>query len=296
MLMKNIKTYILFCIILALIHIDASIYASGESEARTDFPHLFATQKQLENRISEVSENFAFILPNGKIHQTFHEKEKSLYQTFSPDMQHLSTSDFKTKAFTIIKIDREQIPHIKIDGNTQWRLSNKLKNEKKINGEDFSALGFKTREVKYYRYDGSNPLFTPNSSYNTMSYISVDGAEKPVLERFLFYRWTGVNMGVDLETYMFAIDTYTGLVFTYVKIGAWKSAFGVQIPTNYDPIDYYKTQDGSPRFFFEYDPVGFVSKEGDIILYDWYIERTKENLKEQLLSYAPLGKSPYYIP
>ncbi len=288
------KKYIF--IILTLLHACTFMFAVGASDARSESPKLFATQEEIRLRTENISQNFAYILPNGEVHPEYTGNKHELAQVLSPDIQYIQSSAFSTTSFTITKISRGQIPSIHLEKNALWESTSSNYNEKTTYGKDFSALGFKTNNVAYYRYDGENPLFSPNSLYNSMLYTTIGSEEKRVLERFVFYRWTGENMGIDLDTYMYAIDTYTGLVFTYVKIGSWKSAFGVEVPTRYDPIDIYRAQNSSPRLFFEYDPIGYISKEGLLVLHDWYIEKTKEKLADQLVAHLPIGKSPYYMP
>ncbi len=272
------------------------MFASGENDARSDSPDFFASEQEVHNRISSVSENFKYILPNGNIHKDYTGDKSKLESLFSPDIQSLTTSDYYFKSFTIQEIDNGQIPKIQLLDNTSWTIMDSDFYEYASQGESFSALGLKTNNVVYLRYNGQNPLFSANSAYNAMTYTDTNAIDQKVLDRFMFFRWQGTNMGIDLDTYMYAIDTFTGLVFTYVKIGAWKGAFGFEVPTRYDPIDIYTFLDGNPRLFFEYDPIGYVSKDGFIILHDWYIEKTKQKLQTQLESHLPTGRSPYYVP
>ncbi len=283
-------------ITLTLLQTCAFMFAVGASDARSESPNLFASQEEIRLRTENISQNFAYLLPNGEIHPGYTGNKDELLQMLSPDIQHIVSANFLTTSFSITEISRGQIPTIHLENNTLWEETSSNYNENITYGNDFSALGFKTSNVAYYRYDGENPLFSPNSLYNSMLYTTIGSEEKKVLERFVFYRWTGENMGIDLDTYMYAIDTYTGLVFTYVKIGSWKSAFGVEVPTRYDPVDIYKAQNETPHLFFEYDPIGYISKEGVLVLHDWYIKKTKEKLANQLVSSLPVGKSPYYIP
>ncbi len=271
-------------------------FTGGVSEAQISYPELFVSQVQLQEHSQEISPNFKYILEDGQIHNSYTEDRESLRKLFSPDIEHIVSSSFYSKSFSIIEIDKSQIPSIQLDDNAVWLDTSNSPTEKILQGNNFSALGFQTKNVVYHRYEGQNPLFDAENAYNTMSYTTVTNETEQVLERFLFFRWTGKNMGVNLDTYMYAIDTYTGLVFAYVKIGTWNSAFGVEVPVKYDPIDIYKSNEDSARFFFEYDPIGYVSKESTIVLFDWYVEKTKANLKTQLMAHLPLGKSPYFIP
>ncbi len=274
--------------------LSVALFASGVDEK--EMSDIYATKTQIEKRAQHISDNFMYILPDGKIHPAYSENKEKLQAMFSPDIAYLKTSDFYSQSFTISEITKGQIPHIHLQDATNWQKTDAQNTEQSASGENFSALGFKTRNVQYFRYTGENPLFSSTSEYNTMSYTGIDAITEKVLKRFLFYRWTGNNMGIPLDTYMYAIDTYTGLVFTYVKIGDWKGAFGVEVPTRYDPIEMYKAEDGEPHLFFEYDPIGYISKEKELVLYDWYIEKTKEKLSIQLAAHHPVGKSPYYEP
>ncbi len=282
--------------IIQLVVICATINAVGKYDARNVYPDQFAPLEQIETKFQDLSPNFQYIRPNGHIHDTFEGNKDELMKKFSPDIKHLKTDDFYIKEFSISEISKGQIPTINLKETVNWEQQDKNYAEYISLGEDFFALGFKTQKVIYYRYNGKNPLFPAHSLYNNKQYTTLENETENVLDRFIFFRWTGKNMGITLDTYMFAIDTYTGLVFTYVKIGSWENAFGVEIPSRYDPIDAYKTYNNQPHLFFEYDPIGYISKDGELILYDWYIKKTQEKLEVQLEAMLPIGKSPYYVP
>ncbi len=278
----------------SFLSLHTALYSGGVTEK--DMSEIYATHEQIETQSQNISKNFMYILPDGNIDPSYEGNKENLQAMFSPDIAYLKTSDFYTQAYTITEIDKGQIPKIHLQDIADWKKTDTTNTEQSTTGKNFSALGFKTRNVQYFRYTGENPLFSPTSEYNNLSYSGIDTTTEKVLDRFLFYRWTGSNMGIPLDTYMYAIDTYTGLVFTYVKIGEWTGAFGVEVPTRYDPIEMYKAEDGKPKLFFEYDPIGYISKDKELVLYDWYIEKTKAKLKEQLSDHHPVGKSPYYNP
>lgn len=268
------KCTIVFCVF-SLFFSTENIFPAGTSEKNIDNLLLGINDTVLESSIDRVDYKLQNVLKN------------------TVDNNAIFNAD--TIGFIILDIDKNQIPHIYCIPDNNWNKSDTVVNEYIKAGESFHSLSFKTKNVQYYKYSAMNPLLAPNHSYNNSFYTTLEGEKKNVLDRFVFFRWTGSTMGIELDTYMYAVDTYTNFVFTYVKIGAWKEAFGVQVPLRYDPLDIYSLEDGQLRWFFEYDPVGYIAKDGELVFYDWYPQMIQKKLEEQLEINLPLGKSPYFV-
>ncbi|MFI3257449.1 MAG: hypothetical protein R3Y36_04040 [Spirochaetales bacterium] len=269
-------------------------YSVGKNDALDYVGHWLANEQQFAKTLQQLPSTFKYILPNGEIHPDYEGEHDALVALFSPRIDELSNIVVADRSFTVAEINKEQTPTMHFKNEGQWLVSNEVRGESKYRGEDFYALGFKAQHVMYYRYSGKSPFFEPTDYYNRASYHSASGEIENVLSRFMFYRWTASSMGVPLDNYMLAVDTYTGLVFSFVKISTWNSFFGIEVPVSYGPVDIYEGQDGHFHWFFEYDPIGYLDADGTVILHDWYIENTKQKVSEQLFHQLPLGKSPYY--
>lgn len=116
-----------------------------------------------------------------------------------------------------------------------------------------------------YQYRGKNPLVNPDCAYNNSE----------VLKRFYFYRFSGKAIGaVDLDNYLAAVDTHSKFLFVYAEITDSDAAVGQLIPRAYQTVEVseraQKRADGTPRPFYEYDPIGYVASDGTVMLYDEY--------------------------
>lgn len=117
-------------------------------------------------------------------------------------------------------------------------------------------------DVEITVYCGWNPLFTEGMNSYPHDFI----------ERFRFYQFKGdakiLGMGVSLDNYIFAVDTYSKLVFAYGGISGTEKKFGREVPCSYVPVE--GVSKGVTRFFYENDPIGFVTESGVVVLYDEY--------------------------
>lgn len=119
-------------------------------------------------------------------------------------------------------------------------------------------------DVEITVYCGWNPLFPEG----------MDSYPGDFIERFRFYQFKGdakiLGMGVSLDNYIFAVDTYSKLVFAYGGISKTEKKFGREVPCAYVPVE------GIPlcktSFFYENDPIGFVTQSGKVVLYNEYRE------------------------
>ncbi len=175
-----------------------------------------------------------------------------------------------------------------------WNSANPTKKEFSKGGPNSSGGGHSITAMHYYLYKGLNPVFSPNSSYNT-------GAHGDRVKRFYFYRFTGKGGGIQgLDNMLVAVDTYTKLVFSFSLPIRFTSVLGQQVPTAWGAVDT-KVQNGKYKFY-EYDPVGIVDKNGKVELYKWYTDamgRSDYNPiigspDREVATYGKTGRSPYY--
>ncbi|PCG20400.1 hypothetical protein [Brachyspira sp. G79] len=136
-------------------------------------------------------------------------------------------------------------------------------------------------EIKIYVYRGVNPFKTQN--------------DNNIESQFYFYRYTGKVFGfMQLDNFLIAVDTKTGLVFPYAVPEKW-SALGS--PDGWISAELGKTGNPNggaditftPHKFWQYDPIGQVNDDGSVTLEQFYIDAQGNN------NYKPqyTGASPY---
>lgn len=136
-------------------------------------------------------------------------------------------------------------------------------------------------EIKIYVYRGVNPFKTKN--------------DNNIESQFYFYRYTGKVLGfMQLDNFLIAVDTKTGLVFPYAVPEKW-SVLGS--PDGWISAELGKT--GNPGGgaditfeaykFWQYDPIGQVNDNGSVTLEQFYI--TGQENKDYKPKYT--GASPY---
>lgn len=128
------------------------------------------------------------------------------------------------------------------------------------------------KNVSVYVYRGVNPLLQQQEQNRTYP--------AGILDRFRFYQFTGdakvLGIGVSLDNYLIAVDTWSKFVFAYGEITAVKKSFGQMVPQQYTAVEKSSLHSGV-RPFYEYDPIGYVNADGTVVLYTEYKDRVKEN-------------------
>ena len=122
---------------------------------------------------------------------------------------------------------------------------------------------------------GKNPLVQYNGVYNSSERI----------DRFFFIRAEG-NAIVQLDNYLIAIDTYSKFIFAYAKITKYSDVFGQLLPTEFQAIERYHLG----YKFYEYDPIGFIDKDKNVILYQVYADDMTANSSEYVPRYSGMDK------
>lgn len=156
----------------------------------------------------------------------------------------------------------------------------------------WKAQGFGMNPLSIYRYDHKNPLIAVDGTYNNSDR----------LQRFLFYRIIGEAVVVDLDQYLIAVDTYSKFVFAYAKVTSTTTVVGNKVPNGFSPVENF----GENRFFYEYDPIGYVKESGELVLYQEYRDAmlaTKsigffpaiKDPSRPMASEEGPGTSPYYV-
>lgn len=213
-----------------------------------------------------------------------------------PQNNDINDKDFDGNVFNTWFITAKflsgNIPEYKFlkEYSSPWHLKDANTKEYRYIGPDTTAASGSLNPSftpTYYKYKGKNHKYAYNGKYNT-------GAHGERMERFYFYRFTGTAVGVSLDNALIAIDKYTKLAFAYAKPVSFGS-FGN--PTSWKAID-----EKSEYKFYEYDPVGIVSNDGSVELYDWFKNNLKAgnyepflgDLTRDVANYNKPGRSPYF--
>lgn len=196
-----------------------------------------------------------------------------------------------------VEFDDSNIPQYGFfEGGTQWTESQVKVGypEVSFNADKrgWKAQGYSMNPLSIYRYDHKNPLIAVDGTYNNSDR----------LQRFLFYRIIGEAVVVDLDQYLIAVDTYSKFVFAYAKVTSTTTVVGNKVPNGFGPVESY----GEKRFFYEYDPIGYVKESGELVLYQEYRDAmlaTKsigffpaiKDPSRPMASEEGPGTSPYYV-
>ena len=179
------------------------------------------------------------------------------------------------------------------DGTNVCYIYNAPDGESKngVPGTPGSAIGL--TKLKIYVYKGVNPFKTKN--------------DNEIEKQFYFYRYVG-NAMYDLDNFLIAVDTKTGLVFPYAVPEKWKNMLLSWGPDGWISAENGKTlsfPSNDPTFgqadpistevtfeahkFWQYDPIGQVNDDGSVTLEQFYIDAQGKS------DYKPryTGTSPY---
>ncbi|MEI0447020.1 hypothetical protein R4J03_08165 [Brachyspira intermedia] len=143
-----------------------------------------------------------------------------------------------------------------IPGGADWNnITAEYYNGK--DGENYVVSGILTVSItglKVYKYPGNNPL------YSSLGYLPGR------MDRFNFYSINGEASVAPLKQYLIAVDTYSKFIFAFGAITGTKNVMGQAVPTSFEAVEKH----GDKKAFYEYDPIGYVTKDGNVILYDHY--------------------------
>ncbi len=200
-----------------------------------------------------------------------------------------------------VSFDGSNIPEYGFfEDETQWTESHVKEGypEVSFNADNrgWTAQGITMKPLTIYRYNHKNPLVAADGAYNTSDR----------LDRFFFYRIIGAakvaGIGANLDQYLIAVDSYSKFVFAYAKVTSTESVMGNAVPNGFGPVENF----GENRFFYEYDPIGYVKESGELVLYQEYRDAmlaTKsigffpaiKDPSRPMASEEGPGTSPYYV-
>ena len=200
-----------------------------------------------------------------------------------------------------VSFDGSNIPEYGFfEDGTQWTESHVKEGypEVSFNADNrgWTAQGITMKPLTIYRYNHKNPLVAADGAYNTSDR----------LDRFFFYRIIGAakvaGIGANLDQYLIAVDSYSKFVFAYAKVTSTEDVMGNAVPNGFGPVESY----GEKRFFYEYDPIGYVKESGELVLYQEYRDAmlaTKsigffpaiKDPSRPMASEEGPGTSPYYV-
>ena len=141
-------------------------------------------------------------------------------------------------------------------------------------GENYAESGLLTVPIdnlKVYRYAGENPL------YSSLGYLPGR------MDRFNFYSINGNASIATLKQYLIAVDTYSKFIFAFGAITDTETIMGDKVPTAFEAVEKH----GDKKAFYEYDPIGYVTESGSVILYEHY----KTEFVESPTTYMPKDHS-----
>ena len=150
---------------------------------------------------------------------------------------------------------------------------------------------YKTRADRWKETNGFTPFDNPESQL----------AQRE--NRFYFFRFTAKTIMPSLDNSMLCVDTYTKFCWFYSEPGKFSNLFGNKIPKAWrDYADPQKASYHEERVlpFYLYDPIGYVSDTGDVILYDWIKTNISKDIYEPSIKFSTPAKrspdSPGYSP
>ena len=174
-----------------------------------------------------------------------------------------------------------------IAGGADW--NNIPANFYKANNGENQASGYSISDMSIYKYDKDNPLYDDN------------GYLPGRMDRFRFYAIKGKAVIVDLKQYLIAVDTYSKFVFAFGAITETEKAInGDLVPMKFEAIELHADK----KHFYEYDPIGYVDKSGEVVFYQHYVDEfvanptgysPKQHGYDKMAEHNKLkpGKSPY---
>ncbi len=184
-------------------------------------------------------------------------------------------TDFETLSLVGTWFNDDNVPEYAMQKEDVWVSKDTSKFEFiHAKAPDTTGQGYGISNVHWYSYRGKNPLYAMDGAYNTQLQVTAKGNFK--LSRFYFYRFTGDTLSPSLDNFLFAVDTYSKLMFAFAYPTKTENVFGNNVPKAWGPTDGEAFL-GTTYQFYMYDPVGYVEKvdgQYNVVMYDWF----KKNL------------------
>lgn len=190
----------------------------------------------------------------------------------NPEKEDFPHTDFETMSLVGTYFNNSNVPVYAMKEENVWVSHDATKAEfVHAKAPDTEGQGYGISNVHWYQYRGKNPVYAADGNYNKSLQFTTKG--NPKLSRFYFYRFTGDTLSPSLDNFLFAVDSYSKLMFAFAKPTASKSVFGNNVPTAWGPTDS-EPFIGQVYQFYMYDPVGYVEKMDDgsynVVLYQWF--------------------------
>ena len=180
-------------------------------------------------------------------------------------------TDFNTMSLVGTYFDNNNVPQYAMQSGDVWVTRDTAKGEfVHAKAPNTTGQGYEIKNVHWYQYRGLNPLYAADGTYNSVLQKTAQG--NPKLSRFHFYRFTGDTLSPSLDNFLFAVDTYSKLMFAFAYPTKMESVFGNNVPKAWGPTDGSAFL-GTTYQFYMYDPVGYVEKvdgKYNVVMYDWF--------------------------
>ncbi len=204
---------------------------------------------------------------------------------------------FDTWVFYMTEMDKNTIGTFKFSNRGTW--TKKGHYETYISGITVGSGLKKAWDLCYYRYKSREDRWRNNNGFKP--FAPEDKLNKAKLKqrekRFFFFKFTGTAaFNTKLDNSMICVDTYTKFVWFYSEPGIIKRIVGNAVPTkwvDYEDPNLSKDHRQVYSKFYMYDPIGYVTKTGDVILYDWaktMIKNADYHPRQQFKT--PAGRNP----
>ena len=190
----------------------------------------------------------------------------------SPDKLDFPNTDFETMSLVGTYFNNSNVPVYAMKHENVWVSKDASKAEfVHAKAPDTEGQGYGISNVHWYQYRGKNPLYAAAGAYNTQLQETAEN-KNPKLSRFYFYRFTGDTLSPSLDNFLFAVDSYSKLMFAFAYPTKTENVFGNNVPKAWGPTDGSAFL-GTNYQFYMYDPVGYVEKvdgKYNVVMYDWF--------------------------
>ena len=257
--------------VVVLIGIIASLFFSCSHGLLKD-PRLYNTKRKAQETTVTIAPEPELQLTGGV--DTFDNIDQWYNQSDAGGFPH---TEFENMSLVGTYFNDSNVPVYSMAAGNVWQPGDSTKSEFiHAKAPNTTGQGYEIKNVYWYSYRGKNPLYAMDGAYNTQLQVTAKG--NPKLSRFYFYRFTGDTLSPSLDNFLFAVDTYSKLMFAFAYPTKMESVFGNNVPKAWGPTDGSAFL-GTSYQFYMYDPVGYVEKVGDkynVVMYDWF----KNNLSK----------------
>lgn len=265
--MKTVRLFVLIAIF-------SSIIFSCNHGFLKD-PRLYNPKKSQQGNMSVAEEpelvQTGGVDPFDDIEKWYNKSDSNGDDT-NPEKGGFPHTDFTTMSLVGTYFNGDNVPVYAMQQENVWVSNDASKGEfVHAKAPNTTGQGYSISNVYWYQYQGKNPVYAADGNYNQS--LQVTAANNPKLSRFYFYRFTGDTLSPSLDNFLFAVDTYSKLMFAFAYPTKTEAVFGNNVPKAWGPIDGNAFL-GTNYQFYMYDPVGYVEKKDDggynVVLYQWF--------------------------